>query len=303
MDFMIDAITYFRGAEARDYDFAVLIPSWNNLSYLQLCLRSIQENSSTRIQVIVLVNEGQDGTADWLRSQPDLDFLHSPENLGICYGLNLGRSLVKAPYIVYMNDDMYALPGWDKALLDEIKALGTGLFMLSSTMIEPHSTGNSCVVVQDYGDRLENFRETDLLRDLPNLKRSSWSGSTWPPNVVHRDLWDLVGGLSVEFSPGMYSDPDFSKKLYEAGVRVFKGLGNSMVYHFGSKSTGRVKHNKGRFQFALKWGISARFFTSQVLRSGRPYGALARQFHLSMPQRILHRLKLLKTAWKTKIKI
>lgn len=300
---MIDAITYFRGADAPDYDFAVLIPSWNNLPYLQLCLRSLQENSATKIQVIVLVNEGKDGTADWLRSQANLDFLHSSQNLGICYGLNLSRSLVKAPYIVYMNDDMFALPGWDKALLEEIKTLDTRLFMLSSTMIEPHNTGNPCVVVGDYGDSIESFREKELLRDLPSLERSSWSGSTWPPNVVPRELWDLVGGLSVEFSPGMYSDPDFSKKLYDAGVRTFKGLGNSMVYHFGSKSTGRVKQNKGRFQFALKWGLSARFFTSRVLRSGQKYRPLSPQFPLPSQQRLWHRLKLLKTAWKSKIEI
>ena len=31
-------------------------------------------------------------------------------------------------------------------------------------------------------------------------------GATIPPNIVHRDIWDLVGGYSIEYSPGMYSD-------------------------------------------------------------------------------------------------
>ena len=44
----------------------------------------------------------------------------------------------------------------------------------------------------------------------------------------------LVGGMSIEFSPGMYSD--LSKKLYESVVRQFKGVGKSLVYHFYSES-------------------------------------------------------------------
>ena len=98
--------------------------------------------------------------------------------------------------------------------------------------------------------------------------RSDWKGSTWPPNVVHRDIWDLVGGLSIEFSPGMYSDPDFSMKLFHAGVRHFKGVGNSLVYHFGSKSTKRVKKNKGRNTFLMKWGMTANYFSKVFLETG-----------------------------------
>ena len=31
-------------------------------------------------------------------------------------------------------------------------------------------------------------------------------------------------GYSIEYSPGMYSDPDFTAKLYMCGVRFMKGL-------------------------------------------------------------------------------
>ena len=57
-----------------------------------------------------------------------------------------------------------------------------------------------------------------------NYKINDWMGATIPPNIVHRDIWDLVGGYSIEYSPGMYSDPDFTAKLYMCGVRFMKGL-------------------------------------------------------------------------------
>ncbi len=80
-------------------------------------------------------------------------------------------------------------------------------------------------------------------------------GAVWPPNIVHRDMWDLVGGYSIEYTPGLGSDPDFSAKLWMAGVRYFKTLGSSMCYHFMSASVNRVRKNVGHLQFLRKWDI------------------------------------------------
>ena len=137
-------------------------------------------------------------------------------------------------------------------------------------MIEPHGD-NPCCVISDYGDNLETFREDDLLKAAGDLVREDWSGSTWPPVLLPLALWDKVGGMSIEFSPGMYSDPDLSRKLWECGVRHFQGVGSSLVYHFGCKSTGRIKQNKGRRTFLLKWGISSKQFMHDYLHIGEDF--------------------------------
>ncbi|MDX1907100.1 MAG: glycosyltransferase [Bacteroidia bacterium] len=271
--------------------FSVLIPSWNNLPYLQLCLRSLRTHSQLPLQLIVIVNEGRDGTLDWVRNEPDLDYVYAPDNIGICYALNLARTLARATYLVYVNDDMYLLPDWDTALMAELEAVGHPYCMFSATMIEPHDTGNPCVIVQDYGTDIGTFSEQNLLQEAPALPRRDWSGSTWPPNVLHRDLWDLVGGMSIEFSPGMYSDPDLSMKCWQAGVRIFKGVAASRVYHFGSKSTGRVRKNKGRDTFLLKWGISARFFADHYLRRGAPWTGPLPDPVIPVTARWIHRIR------------
>jgi glycosyltransferase involved in cell wall biosynthesis len=271
---MIDKITKYEKSGSKKYDFTILMPTWNNLEYLKLCISSVQKNSELDIQIIVFVNEGVDGTLDWLNEQHGIDYVHAEDNAGICYALNLCRSLVKSEYIVYMNDDMYALPGWDIELNNEISQMSDKSFMLSATMIEPIDVGNPCVIVADYGDTTETFDEEGLLKNYESFEKSNWSGSTWPPNVMHVDLWDLVGGMSVEFSPGMYSDPDLSKKLYDAGVRVFKGVGKSRVYHFGTKTTRKLKKSRGRELFLLKWGITSNVFRNKILKMGQPYARL-----------------------------
>jgi len=268
---MIENISKYEITRDVNFDFTIFIPTWNNLGFILNCLDSIKKNSMLKIQPIVIINDGKDGTLDWFLNQNEFDYIHSIENIGICYALNIARSLVKSDYIIYANDDMYFLPDWDKNLLLEIQKIGNKAFMLSSTMIEPDDTGNKCISLGNYGITLADFQEKRLMSEYQQYFRTDWKGSTWPPNVVHRDVWDLVGGFSVEFSPGMYSDPDFSMKLYQAGVRHFKGVGNSLVYHFGSKSTKRVKKNKGRNTFLMKWGMTANHFSKVYLQTGSPW--------------------------------
>jgi len=248
--------------------FSILIPTWNNLPYLKLCVESVRKHSAFVHQIIVHINEGSDGTLAWVESQSDLSYTFSEKNIGVCYALNQCRTLAATDYLLYLNDDMYACPDWDQQLLTEINSIGHNDFFLSVTAIEPVETGNACVIVHDFGKDPGSFQEADLLNHYNDFSKADWQGSTWPPNIVHKKIWDLVGGYSVEFSPGLYSDPDFSMKLWKAGIRLFKGISAGRVYHFGGKSTARMVRNKGYYTFIAKWGMTASTFTKKILRSG-----------------------------------
>jgi len=249
--------------------FSIIIPTWNNLPFLKICVDSIRKNSAFDHQIIIHVNDGSDGTLDWVKAE-GLDYTHSDENVGVCLAVNMMRTKVKTDYIFYLNDDMYVLPGWDTVMAEEIESLPDNMFYLSGTMIQPHWPLDVCINA-DYGTTPESFREADLLKEYTTYKKDDWQGATWPPSLVHRDLWDIVGGYSIELTPGMYSDPDFTAKLWLAGVRYMKGLGQSRVYHFETKSTGRVKKNDGSLQFLLKWGMTNSTLRRNVSRIGEPF--------------------------------
>ncbi len=246
--------------------FDIIIPTWNNLPYLQNCIDGIRSHSEAEHHLIVHVNEGTDATADWLEKE-GISFTHSEENIGICEAFNRSMQLAKHDYLLYMNDDMYVLPGWDSALARRIPE--GRLWMLSATMIEPRPGGNPVVVVADFGRSLEAFRKKELIRQAGLLKRADWSGSAWPPLLMPRQAIEAVGGFSTEFSPGMYSDPDLAMKFWKLGNRFFLGVGDSLVYHFQARSTGRVIKNNGRLTFMKKWGITASAFYKYYLRMGR----------------------------------
>ena len=277
-------------------NFSIIIPTWNNLEYLKLCIKSIRNNSTYNNQIIIAVNEGSDGTVEWLETQLDIDYIHSEKNLGVCYAVNACRPYVTTNYIAYLNDDMYVLPNWDKELNKEIEKINTDYFFLSATLIEPrkNTNPNYVALIKDFGDSVETFNEEKLLKEYQDLQMKNWRGSSWPPNVVHKNTWDLVGGYSIEFTPGMYSDPDFSMKLWQAGVRILYGVGNSKVYHFGEKSTGRIKKNKGSDTFLLKWGLTARTYYSEYLQLGKEYtNSYPEKAELSFFSKVRNKLKII----------
>lgn len=249
--------------------FSIFIPTWNNLAFLKLCVESIRKNSTYKHQIIVHVNDGSDGTLEWVKSE-GIDYTYSEQNVGVCLAMNMMRTKVATDYILFLNDDMYVLPLWDKVLVDEIRRLPDNRFFLSATTIQPH-TKSASIILANYGDTIESFQEDKLLHEYMDYPMKDWMGATLPPNIVHRDIWDLVGGYSVEYSPGMYSDPDFTAKLWLCGIRFMKGLQASRVYHFETKSTGRIRRNCGQFQFLLKWGMTSSTFRKLFTYKGRDF--------------------------------
>ena len=47
--------------------FSILIPTYNNLEYLKVCINSIRKNSKFSHQIIVHINEGTDGTLEYVK--------------------------------------------------------------------------------------------------------------------------------------------------------------------------------------------------------------------------------------------
>jgi len=274
------------------FDYSILIPTWNNLAILQNCIRSIRLHSKAHFEILVFVNEGNDGTAEWLKKE-NIRFIESAENVGICIAMNKLKELVDSPLICYLNDDMFVLPSWDVNMLTEILNFSHNKYFLSSTMIEPNADGNPCSINGDFGRDLSNFREQELLARFSHFPKGDWSGSSWPPLWISVDLWDTIGGFSEEFSPGMYSDPDMAKKAWDHGVRDFKGVAASRVYHFGSKSTKRPGMNEGRKMFIKKWGITSRYFYKYYLRMGQIYNGRLGEVEHPFLGKLINRVKTL----------
>jgi GT2 family glycosyltransferase len=256
--------------------FSILIPTYNNLEYLKICINSIKKNSNFKHQIIVHVNEGSDKTIEYLKKN-NLDFTYSEKNIGMSMALNTASKLAKLDYILISHDDFYYCPNWDTEFVNELNLLNHKNFYLSGTMVNAASFEKNDFLKPPYfnaGLTFKEFDEVRLLENLNKIKTIDFQGSTKHPALVHIDIWKKVGGWSEDYFPTGGDDSDFNMKLWNENIRIFKGLGKSTVYHFGSITTRKKDKSlftylgsKGNKIFLKKWKIGIYFFEKFYLRS------------------------------------
>ena len=248
--------------------FSIVIPTLNNFNYLKICLESIKKNSTLEHEIIIHVNEGKDETLDYVKKNNYI-YTYSKQRLGLCSATNLAAKKASKEYILYSHDDMYFLPDWDVVLKNELSKTKDNLFYLSGTMMGPGEHINF-----DCGNTYENFDENKLLSEYKKYNLYDHQGTHWAPHLIHKDLWNKISGFSEEFDPGFGSDPDLNMKLWQQGVRYFKGINDCKVYHFGSISLRKKSDlvaNRGSVTFLKKWGITTSFFRKNYLKSGEKF--------------------------------
>ena len=204
----------------------------------------------------------------------------------IAYSIIAARKS-KEDFLVYAHDDMYFCPDWDFYLIEEINLLKHKNFYFSSTQISPIKPLLGSItnhISFDCGDSIENFDEEKLIKNYKNLKFRDLQGSHWAPHIMTREMWFQIGGFSEEFNPGFGSDPDLNMKMWNFGVRTFKGVNKSRVYHFGSQTTRKnrdIIRNNANKTFLLKWGITIEFFVKFYLCRGVNFIKPLDEFKLS----------------------
>jgi glycosyltransferase involved in cell wall biosynthesis len=252
--------------------FSIIIPTWNNLEYLKLCIESIQRHSAHDHEILVHVNDGSDGTLEWVRSA-GIRHSHSQKNTGICLSVNYLATQASRDWLLYLNDDMVCCPGWDTALIDATRETPDRLSMFFPTLIEPNETGNPLVIIHNFGRTPAEFDWSRMRTNYLTQPRTDIFGQGSQPTLVHRIWWQIVGGYSIEYSPGMSSDIDLLMKFWVLGCRNYRIVGASRVYHFVQKTTERVRRNRGGRTFVMKWGITEREFKRNfLLRADRAIG-------------------------------
>ena len=243
--------------------FSIIIPTLNNINYLKVCLDSLNKNSSLNNEILVHVSIGNDGTTDYLK-QKNINYTFTDYNAGICEGVNTAAKKSKMDYILYAHDDMYFCKNWDKYLIDEINKQKNNFYYLSGTNVSTRFG----LINYNCGDTFENFDENKFLKFCIDDNTPDLQSAHWAPHLIHRELWDKIGGFSEEFNPGDGSDPDFCMKLWLENVRIFKGISKFKVYHFNSLTTrnNKVTLNNGTKIFLLKYGFNPKFFRKYYLK-------------------------------------
>ena len=187
---------------------SVLVPVYNVEAYVAEALASIQSQTFTDIEMVVVDDGSTDGTLRRVEQIASADarikVVHAPRNLGLPLALNLGLTFCQAPFIARMDGDDIALPtrlekqlrfleenldvalvGCTTSAIDElglpIPGLGVSLKpvtqdVISRTLLMASPCSHIWLARREVYDKLSGYREISVAEDYDFLLRAITAG-------------------------------------------------------------------------------------------------------------------------------
>jgi GT2 family glycosyltransferase len=209
---------------------SVVIPNWNGLAHLPTCLEALRAQTYPHLEVIVVDNGSSDGSQDTItRDYPEVHLLALDRNLGLTGGNNRGFRTAKGEFLISLNNDTKAEPGFVAslvaALLDHpeagVAAAKMRLFDRRDTL---HSAGDG------FGVDGIPFNRGVWQRDEGQFDQPGWIfGGCGGAVAYRRAMLDQVGLFDESFF--MYcEDVDLNWRSQLAGWKCWYAP-EAVVYH------------------------------------------------------------------------
>lgn len=249
-----------------------VIPSRNNLEFLQLAYKSIR-NLRTNHEVLILDDASTDGTQEWIAALSDADMVtyHNPgpERIGIVGMFDKGIEMARTDIIFAFHADMIAGPNLDVNILKHLER-GT---VVSATRIEPslHPPGPE-KITQDWGIEVDEIDFNGVVNSIGYYESKNANKVTegiFAPWCMYKDDYLAVGGHDELFAPQSKEDSDLFNRFVLNGYQLIQSW-DGLVYHFTSRGSRFNKHagggagknssewlyttNKNARNFIRKWG-------------------------------------------------
>jgi len=98
---------------------SVIVLSWNSRDFLEACLSSVLEQTHPAVELIVVDNASDDGSARLVQERfPAVLLVRNATNTGYCAGNNLGLKRAHGAYILFLNADAVLDPTYLERALE-----------------------------------------------------------------------------------------------------------------------------------------------------------------------------------------
>lgn len=221
-----------------DVAVRVIVLNWNGRHWLGPCLAALRHQTFRFFEVVVVDNASTDGSADWVRDEfPECQVVALGRNAGFSAGNNAGASGAKAEFLVFLNNDTCAEPGWLAALVTAVQAdPSVGLAASHLVYMDAPDTVDSA------GDGYLRCggafkREHGQPRTTSREVRETF-GVCGAAFLIRRTLFERLGGFDEAWVM-VYEDVDLSYRARLLGARCLF-VPAAVVRHVGSASLGRI---------------------------------------------------------------
>lgn len=204
---------------------SVVVLTYNNLSYTEACLFSLEAYSDySDLEIIVVDNASTDGSPAWLQAWAaqaspaghTRRLILNPSNAGFSAGNNVGLRAATGEILMLLNNDTYVTPGWVRGLANHLRsepALG---------LVGPvtNNIGNEAKVDIHYADMAEMIAVAgEHTRSHPGM-RLPLATAAFFCVAMRREVYEQVGGLDEQFGVGFFEDDDYCRRVEQAGYGI-----------------------------------------------------------------------------------
>jgi glycosyltransferase involved in cell wall biosynthesis len=241
---------------------SIIIPTYRNPEYLDICLKSAIEQQYYKNEIIVAVDGFIEESQKVLDKYKDsINTLDLGQNQGMQQSLNLAVMNATNEIIFVVNDDNVFGEHYD----EEIKKLLTDRekSVLTVNQIEPSGPGIFNFPVKDLGKNPSEFKYEEFISYSNLIKKEEITidGGIFP-FAMYKKYYMAAGGFDTMYQSPFICDWDFFLKLDLMGLGFIR-THNAYLYHFGSTATKNGKEG-AKFRasegpaadiFRYKWGI------------------------------------------------
>ncbi|HKE37129.1 MAG TPA: glycosyltransferase family 2 protein, partial [Candidatus Baltobacteraceae bacterium] len=221
-------------------DYSIVIPVFNKAELTRNCLATLQSTlaGAGEGEVIVVDNASSDETPEVLAAFPWIRLIRNERNLGFAAANNQGVAAASGRFMVLLNNDTVALPGWLSAMLAAAREDGVGA--VGAKLLYPNDTfQHAGVVVSRAVFGRPSFTPFHYALGVPKDDRDAnephdYEAVTGACLLTPRDVYLELGGLDEVYWNG-YEDVDYCFKVRARGLRVVYEP-KATLYHFESKS-------------------------------------------------------------------
>lgn len=219
--------------------FSVVIPNWNGLRFLPVCLDALRRQTHPSLEVIIVDNASTDGSQDVIkRDYAWVKLIEFPDNRGFTGACNAGMGAAQGAIIALLNNDTEVDPNWAAAVVDvfarhpEVGSVASKM-LLFDKRDHIHTTGDYFTIDGRAGNR--GVWQQDVGQyDREEYVFSACGGSS----AYRRVMLDQIGLLDDDF---FFSgeDVDLGWRVNLAGWRCLYTPA-AIVYHHLSATGGGV---------------------------------------------------------------
>jgi len=223
-----------------------VIVNWNRCNDLKECLNSIQDQTYTNFEIIVVDNQSTDGSLKMVRNLfPKVKLIIMPDSFyGACETFNIGFSSSLGEYIAILDNDVIIPSNWVEKILNCFEMEPATTALISSKVIEPGMP--------------EDYLNSSELNSKKYIDTFVGCGS-----IAKSDLIKEVGYYDKNFFIHV-NERDLALKLLNKGYRILHfpeaitfhkkefgiHMGNrSLYYHIRNYIWVFIKHYSLKFIF------------------------------------------------------